>query len=182
MNQPIARHTLILFLLTCLGFGARAADLRVDLPERGSIVLAVPEDWTSHVTGAGAQLPLLVKLSPKAGKQFQVLMTLMPPASAGTPKPTLQMLRANMSRAATKAAERSEQKDLPLIDISGPGVFGTYFSATDREPEPSGYKYLTQGMIAIDDVLVGFTVLARDESASVVDAALRMLERVRRQR
>ncbi len=178
-SRPVL-GALIFLVMACLSLCARAADLRVDLPGHGALVFAVPLGWTSQILRSGPQLPPLVRLAPAVGNEFQMLITTLP-TNAHAARPTARIIRENVGRAAAKAASRSVQRDLPLIDISSPAAFGTYFSATDRDPEPHGFKHLTQGTLLVADVLIGFTVLANGEPDAVVGPALQMLKTVRHQ-
>jgi len=55
------------------------------------------------------------------------------------------------------------------------GGTGYYFSATDRAPNPGEYKYLTQGMLPVGELVVTFTILSNDGGEAAVSAALTLL-------
>lgn len=88
------------------------------------------------------------------------------------------MVQGAIARAAPQATER----ELKLIDLGSSGKPGFYFSATDKAPEPDGFKYLTQGAIAVDELRVAFTILSNGENNQAVAQALEMLRSVRRAR
>jgi hypothetical protein len=69
---------------------------------------------------------------------------------------------------------------LPIVELAAPGIVGAYFSATDREPEPDGYKYLTQGILGLGDLKVTFTILVNGDPAPITEKALRMVKTMRR--
>jgi hypothetical protein len=84
-------------------------------------------------------------------------------------------------RASDGPKAQAVERELPVVEFSGPSGFGAYFSATDRAPEPDGYKYLTQGMLAMGEVRVTFTVLVNGEPAPVVQQALETVKTMRRE-
>ena len=65
-------------------------------------------------------------------------------------------------------------------DLGASGKTGYYFSATDRAPEPGGYKYLTQGVLGMHELRVAFTVLANGQSQEPTAQALELLRSLRR--
>jgi hypothetical protein len=65
---------------------------------------------------------------------------------------------------------------LPVEQLTGAPGPGYYFSATDREPKPGEFKYLTQGMLLVGDVIVAFSILTNDAQEKVRDQALAMLK------
>ena len=126
----------------------------------------------------------MVEFSPADGAAFKVLLTVIPGRAGATP-PSREAVAAGTARAAAKAAERSiEPAPLAVRTLVGASMFGNYFEATDRQPEPTGFKHLTQGTAVIDTTSVAFTVLANDVAASraadIERAALQMLSSARR--
>jgi hypothetical protein len=67
------------------------------------------------------------------------------------------------------------EKSLPLKALTGPSGSGYYFVATDRAPALGEWKYLTQGIIRVDDIVLAFTILTNDGQEATVTAALGML-------
>ena len=90
-------------------------------------------------------------------------------------------MREQVRRASDEPKARAVERELPVVEFSGPTGFGAYFSATDRAPEPDGYKYLTQGMFVMSDVQITFTVLVNGETAPVWQQVLEVLKTIRRE-
>ena len=82
--------------------------------------------------------------------------------------------------AAKEAGTRAVEKELPLKDLKGPGKSGYYYSATDREVEPDGYKYLTQGGVGFGELAVSFTILANKQPQEVAAKGLEIVRTMRR--
>jgi len=94
--------------------------------------------------------------------------------------PTLDTIRRLVESAARQAQPQAVEHDLPLHRFAGAKTNGYYFSATDREPEPNGYKYLTQGALVLNELCVAFTVLVNGEPQKPTEQALEMLRTGRR--
>jgi hypothetical protein len=62
-----------------------------------------------------------------------------------------------------------------LRELHGSQAVGYYFVATDRNPSPGDFKYLTQGIVHLGAINLAFTILTNDGQDSVVDAALEIL-------
>jgi hypothetical protein len=144
------------------------------LAGHGVLVLAVPEAWTAELESAPDRGPPTVRLRPRAGPRFEILVTALWPAGSAT-LPDEAMLRAEVAAAATAAAPQSVERRLPIEALAGTAVRGFYFSATDRAPAPGEYKYLTQGMALTGQVVLAFTVLTNDGQGEVASAALELV-------
>lgn len=70
--------------------------------------------------------------------------------------------------------------DIAILELRGIFGGGYYFSATDKAPRSDEHKYLTQGAMAVDDLLLTFTVLTDKADSSIVKTALDVLRSARR--
>jgi hypothetical protein len=164
-------------LLAC---GAFAADMRVALPDRPALVIPLPVGWRGQVKRAVPDLPPTILLSSITEKNFTVMVTPIWPLNADAKPLTPEFLRAMVAAAAQKAKPQAVEADLPVRDLSGQGLFGAYYSATDKAPKSGEYRNLTQGMVAIGELHVGFTILSNGDAAAVNGPAIQMLQSLRR--
>jgi hypothetical protein len=171
---------LVLALSLVCAAAVSAEELRVPLPDRGGVVLSVPEGWTAQVQRSRSDLPPTIRLTPTTGGQFEVLITPLWSATSALSQPSREALRGFIGRAVQAARPRAVEPELPIVDLAGPGIVGAYFSATDRQPEPDGYKHMTQGILALADLRVTFTVLANGDATPIAEKALDMLRTMRR--
>lgn len=182
MHTTLTRQLVAVTLLCIATASAMAGgELRVPLPAHGAVVLTVPPTWNEQVRRPMADLPPTIALSPKSGPNFQVLITPLWPANASIPKPSAQAVLSHVRSAAQHAMLQSVETDIPVLELVGPQVWGNYFSATDRAPKPDEFRNMTQGMLALGDLRVTFTVLSNGDPASVVGPALQMLRSMRRE-
>jgi hypothetical protein len=179
MNRLLKRAfiTVITGLLAC---GAIAADMRVALPERPALVIPLPVGWKGQVRRATPDLPPTIILSSITEKNFTVMVTPFWPTRADAAPLTPDFLRTMVAAAAHRSKAQAVEADLPVRDMAGQGLFGAYFSATDRAPKPGEYLNLTQGLVAIGELQVGFTILSNGDAAAVNRPALQMLQSLRR--
>ena len=172
---------ILAFIALVVTLSVSAAELNVALPEREGLVFDVPAGWRSQVNRPRANLPPTIVLGSSDPRGFQVLVTPIWPMG-NVQAPSRSDIRSLVQGAADNARPKAVEKTLPLTELSGPGLFGYYFAATDRSPEPDGYKFLTQGAMAFGELRITFTVLANEGSKSASAAALSMLRSLRRSR
>ena len=65
---------------------------------------------------------------------------------------------------------------LAVEPLTGAPGQGYHFSATDAEPKPGEFKYLSGGMLLVGDLVVSFTILTNDGQVKAKDQALAMLK------
>jgi hypothetical protein len=175
-------RTLLVILLIGAGVNAFAREVKVPVSGRGTVILSVPDSWDEGIDRSDPNVPPTVMLVPSKGKTFHILMSVVWPSKPGGQPLTKQAVREQVRRASDEPKARAVERELPVVDFSGPAGFGAYFSATDRAPEPDGYKYLTQGVLAMNDVQITFTVLINGEPPTpVLQQALDVIKNIRRE-
>jgi hypothetical protein len=160
---------------TPLASAEEAAVRSYPLAEHGTFQVKVPESWRDSVAQPGSGLPPTITFAPKAGAPFKVLVSPLWSAQPDVKTATADELKAKARRAADGAAQQAVEKTIEVKLLKGPTNIGYYFAATDRAPKPGEFKSLNQGIIAVKDLLVTFTILTNDGQDAVVTAALSML-------
>ncbi|MFO1414815.1 MAG: hypothetical protein U1F10_13085 [Burkholderiales bacterium] len=163
-----------LFLLLLATGVACAGELTLTLPGRGSLILDLPEGWDARIERPRAEMPPTVVIASRVARAYLVQVT---PFWAVGPnrKPTAADIRSLVEGAVAEAAAQAEERDIAITEFTSNGRPGAYFSATDKAPEQDGYKYLTQGAIAVDELSVTFTVLSNRDHKEVLAKTLEML-------
>ena len=175
-----ARRLFVLFLIVA-GFNVFAREVRVPVSDRGTVILSVPDSWDEGIGRSDPNAPPTIMLVPSRGKSFHILMSVIWPSGPGVQGLTRDAVREQVRRASDGPKARAVERELPVVEFSGPAGFGAYFSATDRSPEPDGFKYLTQGMLVMSEVQITFTVLINGEPAPVLQQVLEILKTMRRE-
>ena len=159
---------------------ALAADMEKKafaLPDNSKLELAVPPGWKDEVKAKQGQAPAAaIALTPREGAPFQVVVTPIGRQRAGSSADTAIGMRDQVQQSADKIKPSAAEQYLPVEPLTGAPGPGFYFSATDREPKPGEFKYLTQGMLLVGDVVVSFSILTNDKQEKVRDQALAMLK------
>lgn len=171
---------LTFIVLALLAAGLHARELTIDLAAHGAVVLTVPDGWSDSVNRIRPDLPPTVTLTSTDASAFQVLITPIWPASAAIPKETAKSLRDSVRRAADQAQSQAIETQVTTVDFAGASSFGSYFSVTDRDPKPGEFKYMTQGMLALDDLRITFTILANRKREAITEMALHLVKTIRR--
>jgi hypothetical protein len=152
-----------------------SSERRYAIPFFGDLVLQVPDAWKGDLRQPPNDLPPIITFSPAAGAPFTILVTaggkyyFRPPIRDGND------LRKRVETMARRAGQQSVEKTLEIKKLQGDECYGFYFSATSRAPKAGDYKYLTQGIAAVSEVIMAFNILTNKGRESVVEAALAML-------
>jgi len=142
------------------------------------LVVRVPRAWQESV-GLGrrdANTPVTISYRPKSGARFEVLLT--PVLARGT-KASFEELRPGVASMAEAAGRQAAEQIVVLNELLGPEARGYYFKATDRNPKAGEYKYVAQGLLAVGEVRVAFTILTNDGQQAVIDEAFNLLRSAR---
>jgi len=162
-----------------LAFSVSATELNVDLPGHDALILVIPDGWVAQVRRPKTDAPPTVVVTSNAPTALQILISPIWPMGREH-SPTLDQARGLVESAARQAQPQAAEQSLPLHRVAGEKTSGYYFTATDREPEPNGYKYLTQGALVLDELCITFTVLVNGEPQKPTEKALEMLKAARR--
>ena len=146
------------------------------LPDNSKLELTIPAGWKDELKTNPKSAPATIALAPRDGSPFQVSVTPVARQRQGASTDTAIKMRASVQQAADKVKPGAMEQYLPVEQLAGAAGPGYYFSATDREPKPGEFKYLTQGMLLVGDVVLSFSILTNDAQEKVRDQALAMLK------
>jgi hypothetical protein len=153
------------------------------LPDNSKLELTILSGWKDELkTNQGSKAnqgsaPATVMLTPREGAPFQVVVTPVARQKPGKAADTAIQMRHSVQQGADKVKPGATEQYLPVEQLTGAPGPGYYFSATDREPKPGEFKYLTQGMLLVGDVVVSFNILTNDGQEKAKNQALAMLKR-----
>ena len=167
--------SLAVFAASPFACAEEAAVRSYPLPEHGTFQVRVPEAWEDSVAQPAGGLPPTITFGQKAGAPFKILVTPLWSAKPDPKTPTAAEIKMKVRRTADEAAKQAVEKTIEVKLLKGPANIGYYFAATDRAPKPGEFKFLNQGIVAVEDLLVAFTILTNDDQDAVVRAALLML-------
>lgn len=168
--------SLLSCLVTGITFGEEKILRRYALSDHGSIQLEVPVSWKHELQQSPNQLAPTIVFKPNLKPNFEVLITPFWPATKDGDLPNFEKIKQIVQKGAEHAKLRSVEKKIRLKELKGTVNEGYYFLATDRAPEPEGYKYMTQGTIRVGTLIVMFTILTNQGQDNVITDALSMLK------
>ena len=164
------------WLLLSVAIAADGEKKAFALPDNSRLELVIPAGWKDELKPNPGKAPATISLTPREGAPFQVALTPVGRQRPGTSADTAIGMRQSVQDAADKVKPSAVEPVLTAEALTGAPGPGYYFSATDREPKPGEFKYLTQGMLLVGDVIVSFGILTNDGQEKVKDQALAMLK------
>lgn len=173
---------LVSFATAATAIAAEGAKKAFALPDNSKLELSIPAGWKDEVKAVQAAkanqgaAPSTVTLTPREGAPFEVNVTPVARQRQGASADTAIKMRHSVQQSADKVKPSAMEQYLAVEPLGGAPGPGYYFSATDREPKPGEFKYLTQGMLLVGDVVVAFSILTNDAQEKVRDQALAMLK------
>jgi len=145
---------------------------RYALPPHGELELTLRQAWKSQSKPSPRNLPPTIEISPSADQEFVILITSLPVQGTIIDRADL---KGSLERLAQAAVAQSVEKRAVMVPLKGPQTDGCYFSVTDSAPAPGEYKYMSQGLANVGELLLQFTILSNDPTQKVRDAGLEML-------
>lgn len=159
-----------------------------EIPEHGLLLLDVPTAWqVIFYQPADNGFPI-ISFFPFEGNEtfdgsenFQlsvaVFWTYSPLRDLTAPK----NLRRFVESVGQSVLKQSDQETLELEEIAGRSGMGYAFDLTDSDASNGEYQNLTQGAIAVGDLIVAFSLVTRDHHATLRALTLEMLKTARQE-
>jgi len=175
------KHRILVAAFLVVAFASiAAADAearRFRLAGHGELELPVPTTWKVAVRSPPGDLPPTLHFSAVDGQPFEFMVTPLWAIQGHVPPSDPETLRAQLEHAVKQAQSQAVESQIEVKKLTGASAQGFYFAATDRAPNPGEYKYMTQGILPVGDLVVTFTVLTNDGQKAIVEAALQALRR-----
>jgi hypothetical protein len=168
--------TVALLFLSCAVVAEESEVRSYPLPNHGTFNLTIPKSWQGRVSQPPDNLPPTIVFAPPGPPTYQVLITPIWPAKPGIILPDHAGVRKNVERAAEKAKSQSVEKEIPIKEITGLSVAGYYYAITDKSPKPDEYKYMTQGMVRLGELMITFTALTNDGYTNAAAQTIKALQ------
>lgn len=162
--------SLLLFLAIAYGQSllSPTAVRSYPLADHGALQLNVPTAWQDAVHQQSSGGPPTLEFIASSGRRFEVVLTPLWPAKDHDLHRAVQGL-------ADKVQPDVVEKTLDLRMMRGSDGTGYYFFGTDRAPKPDEFKYITQGILRVSDIALGFTILTNDDQYAVIRDSLQLV-------
>jgi hypothetical protein len=155
--------------------GAQSSERRFPLPGHGAVVMTVPPSWTDEVPRRSDDLTTTIIFTPEIGSAFKVMVTPLWTKKNDAVLPSDSEIRANIEGSIASVRDRAMESSIPVRRLRRGAVQGYYFSATDRDPRPGEFKFMTQGTVVCGKLVVAFTVLSNDRTGKIEKDAVSMI-------
>jgi hypothetical protein len=153
------------------------SERRYPLGDYGSFRIDIPLSWRDELRQPSNRTSPVISLSPKSGNLFQIFIT--PICGAKREMLKDEAIKLLVQKSAERVKPQAVEKTLRLVGLQGSSSRGYYFFTTDKAPKPGEYKYMTQGVLAVGDLIVTFTILTSNNHEEVAKEALTLLKRAR---
>jgi hypothetical protein len=150
---------------------------RYPLGDYGSFRIDIPLSWKDELQQPSNRTSPVISLSPRSGNPFQIFIT----PVCGAKKEMLkdEAIKLLVQKSAERVKPQAVEKTLRLVGLQGSSSRGYYFFTTDKAPKPGEHKYMTQGVLAVGDLIVTFTILTSNHHEEVAKEALTLLREAR---
>jgi hypothetical protein len=168
------RAEVILFSLFMVVSSQACADdtqlRRFPISGVGTLVVPLPERWTDTGDKAGSRIY-------RTPSGETLMLTILRNADGRSDFAAPARIRQALEAEGRPHVPGSVEQALEFVEIVGASNTGYYFSLTDRnlvgkEPGPTEYRVMTQGMLGVGELLLYFTVLSQQKDTTIVREAL----------
>jgi hypothetical protein len=165
-----------LFLAAGFASAADATFKRFELPNRDTLELTLPAGWVEHVEQPAGGGPPTIEITVVEGGPRQVFVT--PEWADPTAKEVRELpaLRDAIRDAAERTRAGAVESFLEVRQLNGANGVGYYFSATDRNPGASEFRFMSQGALQVGTLTLWFTILTNEGQDTIAVEALAMLQ------
>jgi len=147
------------------------------LHEHGSITVVFPNKWKDSVQQAPDDFPSTINFKARSGLPFDVLITPLWAFNNSAPMSDEKVYNT-VTNSLSNLKGAAVEKNIVINEIIGSHGKGYYFSITDKDPKPNEYKYLSQGIIKVNELTVTFTILTNDGQSEIVNKAIRVIKKL----
>ena len=163
--------------------GEYATDLETfDIPGHGELIISIPRIWNYNFTKTDDETPPLITfyvLDNNEEEIFQLNMSVFWDDGFNRKVTSPEYIYSLVEGTGEKALALSDQTELNLKEIKGKNGIGYLYDLSDNSAKKGEYHYLTQGALAVGEVLVVFSLFSNDEKAILREAMLRSLKSAR---
>jgi hypothetical protein len=181
MLRSIVLAMIFFFASALNGIAGEAVQERtLEIPGRGMLVLSVPATWSHQIGQPPEEIAPTIRFSATAEKKFSVSVTAFwspkKDASFNSSKNVRSIVESTLDELKSQIVE----KQIRIHNLTGGSRAGYYISATVKAPGPGEFKFLTQGAISVEDLLLTFTALTNEKPSTIISRLFEMLQSAKR--
>lgn len=162
------------------GYGP-AGPRHIPIPDRGTLVLDLPESWRASADQPPVGVPPTVTIKPTTGEKFFLLLSVVWRNAAQPQVLSREQMREFAERAGESSLPRALETRPVVREYSANGKTGYYVRLSSQVSQPGDYRYLTQGAIGDRDLVLGFAFFSNNDTAADEQAVLGIVAAARRE-
>lgn len=136
--------------------------------------MIIPTDWADSFSPLRNRPESLITFTPPREKQARILITLIEGVDKTREFSTQEALRKFVLQSGNRLLPQSVEEEITIKKLEGETP-GFYYVLTDKAPKPGEYRYLTQGVYKVGDVVLSFTILTNKKHSEEVKRALTLV-------
>lgn len=147
------------------------------LPEHGTLILRVPEKWNITYYEPGTRpSPIIIFYPQEKPHPFQLTISPLWDDSIERDVTDPEFIKRYLQEVGVNVLSYSDEDQLNLIELSGKSGNGYYFQLTDSSAPEHEFKYLTQGALAVGEILLVFSYFSNDNEDNNQTIIIEMME------
>jgi hypothetical protein len=149
---------------------------RYELPNRDTLELRLPASWVDHLEQPAGGGPPTIEIGLAEGGPRQIYITPEWPDPTAMDIRELPALRDAVRDLAERVQLRAREGILDVRQLHGANGVGYYFAATERDPGPGEFRFISQGALQVGTLTLWFTILTNEGEDTVAVEALTVLQ------
>lgn len=153
-----------------------------DIPGHGELVISIPRIWNYNFTKSDEDTPPLITfyvLDNNEREIFQLNMSVFWNDGFNRKITSPEYIYSLVEETGKNTLSLSDQTELKMVKITGKEGIGYLYDLSDSRAKEGEYHYLTQGALAVGDILLVFSLFSNDEKAILREAMLNSLKSAR---
>ena len=148
------------------------------IPGNGELIMDVPKVWNYNFTVPGNNQPPIItfyNLDKDKEEIYQLNLSVLWDNSFGRNILSPKYIYSLVEKTGKQALIYSDQSELILEEITGQNGIGYWFNLSDSTAGSGEYKYLTQGALAVGELLLIFSLFSNENESILQEALLKII-------
>ena len=147
------------------------------IPEHGMLELEMPRKWNvTYFEPGDKPYPIIIFYPEQEPASFQLTISILWDDGIERDVTNDDFIKNYVESIGENILTYSDQENLELKSINGTAGSGYYFSLSDSSAPEDEYRYLTQGGIAVKEILLVFSCFTRELDEELLKTVLRLIE------
>ena len=148
------------------------------IPGHGVLTMNIPKIWNYNFTTTGIDQPPIItfyNLDKDKEEIYQLNLSVLWEDGFQRNILSPEYIYSLVEKTGRQALNGSDQSELILEKIIGRNGSGYWFNLSDSSAGPGEYQFLTQGALAVGELLLIFSLFSNDNESILQEAALKTI-------